>query len=89
MHWEFDAFFNKQNLFTLVFLRGKNCLDEAMLPHKIRPMTSKRQGGDDVCVSDAPFPARVVSCAVALQLPQTNNELLLSRDGRPLSFVQR
>lgn len=36
---------------------GNCCVDEAVLPRATRAITSKRQGGDDLCVTDGALQA--------------------------------
>lgn len=60
--WELDASFNKrpQSSRSVSQLRPsaeKAGVDEAVLPRQIRAITSKTQGGDDLCMTDAAFPA--------------------------------
>lgn len=53
MHFSISGSTVAEPLHSGVSLRGGRCVDEDMLPQQIQAITSKRQGGDDLCMTDA------------------------------------
>lgn len=55
MHFSISGSTAAEPFFILVTLCGESCVDEDMLPLQIQAITSKRRGGDDLCMTDAAF----------------------------------